>query len=333
MKKSVLHIEPTPERAAPTVLIAYHAHCIDGFTAAWIAARALAEQGKTHALIAMNYDEESIDRLSVALASTPSYTELFILDYSLPVETLKEYSIYADRLSIVLLDHHKTAFERYAPDSILPITAESKWRGEVHGALILLYNNHSGAGIAWNYFHGVGTKAPTLVSFVEDYDLWRFAYGEDTKKVNKVLAHADKVFAIWDILADRMADSLGMTEILQDGAYMLAQHKKQVQEIVSNAIPVVLDSWQGLTVECSRDYTSSVGHELAKLSTTFGLMYSIDPIVNKIVWSLRSDGDFDVSDIAKKHGGGGHKNAAGFETKLFPETPETEDEGSEADGQ
>ena len=29
-------------------------------------------------------------------------------------------------------------------------------------------------------------------------------------------------------------------------------------------------------------------------------------------YSLRSRGDFDVSALAKKHGGGGHKNAAGF---------------------
>jgi nanoRNase/pAp phosphatase (c-di-AMP/oligoRNAs hydrolase) len=29
-------------------------------------------------------------------------------------------------------------------------------------------------------------------------------------------------------------------------------------------------------------------------------------------FSLRSLGDFDVSEIAKEFGGGGHKNAAGF---------------------
>jgi nanoRNase/pAp phosphatase (c-di-AMP/oligoRNAs hydrolase) len=30
------------------------------------------------------------------------------------------------------------------------------------------------------------------------------------------------------------------------------------------------------------------------------------------VFSLRSIGDFDVSEIAKQYGGGGHKNASGF---------------------
>jgi uncharacterized protein len=31
-------------------------------------------------------------------------------------------------------------------------------------------------------------------------------------------------------------------------------------------------------------------------------------------YGLRSRGDFDVSEIAKRHGGGGHKNAAGFQS-------------------
>lgn len=33
-------------------------------------------------------------------------------------------------------------------------------------------------------------------------------------------------------------------------------------------------------------------------------------------FSLRSVGDFDVSEIARKYGGGGHKNAAGFRVPL-----------------
>ena len=35
----------------------------------------------------------------------------------------------------------------------------------------------------------------------------------------------------------------------------------------------------------------------------------------KRIWSLRSIGDFDVSAVASKLGGGGHKNAAGFTEK------------------
>ena len=40
-----------------------------------------------------------------------------------------------------------------------------------------------------------------------------------------------------------------------------------------------------------------------------------------IMFSLRSIGDFDVSAIAKQHGGGGHKNAAGFQTSKIGRLP------------
>ena len=36
----------------------------------------------------------------------------------------------------------------------------------------------------------------------------------------------------------------------------------------------------------------------------------------KVRVSLRSEGDYDVSGIAKRYGGGGHKNAAGFTATL-----------------
>lgn len=50
-----------------------------------------------------------------------------------------------------------------------------------------------------------------------------------------------------------------------------------------------------------------------RTSGTFGLCwyYTKD---GTIACSLRSNGDYDVSAIAKVFGGGGHKNAAGFTT-------------------
>jgi nanoRNase/pAp phosphatase (c-di-AMP/oligoRNAs hydrolase) len=58
---------------------------------------------------------------------------------------------------------------------------------------------------------------------------------------------------------------------------------------------------------------SEIGHELANQSGTFGLIYYIDSD-NSVKCSLRSNGDYDISVMAKHFGGGGHKNAAGFTT-------------------
>lgn len=54
---------------------------------------------------------------------------------------------------------------------------------------------------------------------------------------------------------------------------------------------------------------SDAGHKLAE-SAPFGACYWDTP--EGRVFSLRSQGEFDVSEIAKQYGGGGHKNAAGF---------------------
>lgn len=55
-----------------------------------------------------------------------------------------------------------------------------------------------------------------------------------------------------------------------------------------------------------------IAGELAK-ERPFGACY-FDRQDGKRQWSLRSrDGGADVSEIAKRHGGGGHAQAAGFE--------------------
>ncbi len=62
---------------------------------------------------------------------------------------------------------------------------------------------------------------------------------------------------------------------------------------------------------------SEIGHELCKRysESPFAASYFIRKD-GKIQYSLRSIGNFDVSAVAKEHGGGGHKNAAGFEKGL-----------------
>ena len=41
-------------------------------------------------------------------------------------------------------------------------------------------------------------------------------------------------------------------------------------------------------------------------------------------FSLRSEGEFDVSAVAQQYGGGGHRNAAGFNAATLPWEPPAE---------
>ena len=75
------------------------------------------------------------------------------------------------------------------------------------------------------------------------------------------------------------------------------------------------DKVEGLAANCPPHLASDVGHQLATASGTYGLLWYINK-EGKCLCSLRSNGDYDVSAIARAFGGGGHKNAAGFEVDI-----------------
>ena len=62
---------------------------------------------------------------------------------------------------------------------------------------------------------------------------------------------------------------------------------------------------------------SYIGHELAKRAAfghPIGLVYRVT--ARRVDASIYSIGDVDVSEIARRYGGGGHRNASGFSVGL-----------------
>ena len=135
-------------------------------------------------------------------------------------------------------------------------------------------------------------------------------------------------FEQWKQLLD------GGDEMLQrmytEGAAILRAHNQNVESVVKGGArkcsihkdgPLddgdIYTLWQkdGLAANCPPHLQSDVGHELANQSGTFGLLWSIDKD-NRCKCSLRSNGEYDVSTIAKAFGGGGHRNAAGFQIDI-----------------
>ena len=60
------------------------------------------------------------------------------------------------------------------------------------------------------------------------------------------------------------------------------------------------------------EYIGEAGHRLAQESGTFGLVWHRSAS-GRVYVNLRSNGEYDVSEIAKAFGGGGHRNAAGYQ--------------------
>jgi hypothetical protein len=247
---------------------------------------------------------------------------------------------------VVWLDHHKTAFEMWCggvPE--IGIFQEKFRQSNVLGkdALwlpahhIILNNNKSGALLAWEYFHP-GTDAPMLFKHIDDYDRWQFKI-DGTKEFNKALwSYAPWSFAQWHNTYD-LTDDACTTDMYLEGQAILRAHDQNVQSMVKGSARACKmlhtkeqdaswyathEHWEaefdvnavGLAANCPPHLTSDVGHALATQSGAFGLCWALSKEGMVAKCSLRSNGDYDVSEIAKVFGGGGHKNAAGFEVPI-----------------
>lgn len=311
-------------------LVIYHASCADGFGAAFAAWLKLGERDSI---------EEGAEYVPMRYGTVPdieswhmqyaiSQREVYILDFSFPRQTMDYLFSVAKR--VVWLDHHKTAFEMWCEDGERSLCEQSNGRDEV-----ILDNNKSGAMLAWEYFHP-GTEVPLLIQHIDDRDRWQFKM-EGTKELNAALWTAPWNFQQWKELNES-----DLVPMYKAGKAILRAHNQNVQSVVKGSartcsiVPALINSvdsykapwvwWNdpengdtcgvnGLAANCPPHLQSDVGHELANQSGTFGLLWFVDKD-GQCKCSLRSNGDYDVSAIARTFGGGGHRNAAGFEVDI-----------------
>ena len=314
-----------------TTLIAYHAHCIDGFTAAYIAVKAMYDRGRDVVLIDMEYNEESMKRLCDRVVET-KVKDLVVVDFSLDYVILDELHDSTEDLEITILDHHKTAFERYAPH--MEITPKSEYYGSIASKVgdinneappLELNNDECGASLVWKYYncaevhHTYDIKVPALIQYIRDYDLWRFDHGNTTKWVNKYLCSRPKTLVEWARIFANFDIDESRRAMKAEGRKLQDKHDLTVERIARLAEPIVIKGrggikYEGLAVSCEPKYNSDVGQVLAGQSGSYGLMYNEDYETGKVYYSLRANRkEYDVTVIAKQFNGGGHAGAAGFE--------------------
>lgn len=269
-------------RTEPGKWVFYHAECMDGYAAAWAAWKFFGSNARYKPV-----------RHHAPMPSFPEGAELYILDFCYPLDTLLAAAQRASK--IVVLDHHISAqkeFEAHEKQGILPSTLEVNFIQE-----------HSGCMIAWQYFHG-SLEPPSLLLHIEDHDLWRHKLPK-TEAISKALyIRLPLDFAAFE--------KIKLATLEREGIVLLKQQKLNVARLLKARHKVKLHGIEGLAVNAPAMFSSDLGHELAKLSGTFGLTYSYHGQRQCYDCGLRSISDFDVSELARHFGGGGHKNASGF---------------------
>ena len=265
--------------------VIYHAHCNDGFGAAWAAHRKL---GDSPTYIAADYNDPP--------PQLRPLDNVYILDFSYPFGTTLRI---AEACRLILLDHHASA------------AAELGGIGACKFDL-----TRSGAVLAWEYFHP-GTPVPEILLYVQDYDLWKFELPH-SREINAALGELEKDFAAWDQAA---GDLPGLRD---KGTALLERQHERARNQARAAHSVTVAGLDTQAAECG-ELRSETAHAMLELhpgidlATTYHRREQNGAPVLQV--SLRSRPGFDVSKVARLFGGGGHPQAAGFTMESgFPET-------------
>lgn len=273
----------------------YHGNCADGFGAAWAVWRRW-----KHGVVFLpaSYGDAPPDVLG---------KNVLIVDFSYKRDVLATMG--AAAASIVVLDHHKTAAQEladFAPfyglcEDVPRALTTSK--GDSPNVLVNFDSERSGAIMAWSFCHP-GDRAPAILEYVQDRDLWRFAL-EESREINAYIRSLDHQFEVWNGL--RSIDA-----IVPYGEAILRQQRKDMDALLSATVRRMRIGGHDVPVANLPFYMASeAGNQLSE-GNPFAASY-FDRSDGQRQFSLRSSkGGLDVSEIAKRYGGGGHKHAAGF---------------------
>ncbi len=269
------------------IVILYHGECKDGFSAAWAAWKKF---GETATYIPVFHNEPMPDGLK--------NKEIYLLDFCFDEKTTKE--LLSANKRVTAIDHHATR------ESIVKQTANYSY------AL-----DHSGCVLAWNYFHPK-KAAPKLLAYVEDMDLWAFRVPR-AKEIGAFLDSQKKEFNNWTKLAKLIENAETRAAIIKKGELLLEFEDTLMERMIaSDATLVEFEGYKIFAIN-SPIFRSKMGNMLATDHPPMSIVWN-DKGDKRIV-SLRSIPKFDVEAIAKKYGGGGHKNAAGFTIATHKPTP------------
>lgn len=272
-------------------LCIYHGNCADGYTAAWVALKAGVKD-----FCPGTYGKEPPDVTG---------KHVLMVDFSYKRDILLRMAESA--ASITILDHHKTA------QAELTGFPEAAMSGLLDKNISASFDmSKSGARMAWDFFFPDQDRPP-LIDYVEDRDLWKFDL-PGSREVSAYIFSFDYTFENWDILdlqlRHRMSD-----QVMPGGVAIERKHHKDIRELLKlTKRQMVIGGHIMWVANLPYTLASDAANALASESEPAAGATYFDRNDGQRIFSLRSIGDFDVSAIAKRYGGGGHRNAAGFQT-------------------
>jgi len=268
--------------------ICLHHNDSDGRAAAAIIRYAL---GNGIWLYEMNYgDSIPLEKILIA-------EKIIIVDFSLSKEEMIKLATYH---KLTWIDHHKSALEEM--DGISDL-----WPG-------IRDTREAACVLTWKYFFP-DRSVPQGVRLIGDRDIWKWAYPE-TGPFNEGLYQLDTRpynDSVWIPLFEN--DQTMLDKILQNGKILREARMKTIRRtLLSKGFSVTMDGYKTLVVNLRG--SGDIGQQVRNMGYEIAYCYSDDLHHEELTTFVTMYSDkVDVSDIAKRFGGGGHSGAAGFHFK------------------
>jgi oligoribonuclease NrnB/cAMP/cGMP phosphodiesterase (DHH superfamily) len=167
--------------------------------------------------------------------------------------------------------------------------------------------HHSGAILSWNFFHP-HKKAPWLLRYIEDRDIWKWKL-PNAKAILPAIDLIPQTFPDWNRAARDLERASGRHTYATQGKIALRQNTINVNRILKKMEVATFHGYTAGVVN-SPILEDDLGDAMRTLGYPIAIIWRRDK--GNIRVSLRSSIRVDVAKLAAKHGGGGHRAASGF---------------------
>ena len=287
-------------------LVIYHNKCSDGFGSALCAYNYFK---KTNGL---NSNGRLIEYFGAQFNQAPPNVlnrNVLICDFSYKNDIMKSILLQANK--VVILDHHKSA------EADLKLVSDKNK---------IFRMDHSGAYITWKYFNQSTSSpndlnkvsiqsVPNGILYIEDNDIWKKEMPSSREITAFIFSLPFEFEEYMKLLDDDYIKNVAMPA----GVGMVKQNEVYIKQAIEHCVPKFIqigEQYYFVVHVNSTVLKSEIGNQCLSnfKNADFSAVYSMGE--NDFYFSLRSmDDRADVSIVASKFGGGGHRNAAGLTSK------------------
>lgn len=283
------------------VICIFHSRDLDGWASGAIVKRWCGENNHNIKLIGWDYGQEVdlSDVFSDDGSGDITCDALFICDVMLPKEIME--NLYDKGVNMIWCDHHESSLKE----------AENMNFGDCDGIRSI---NFAGCELTWQYCYP-DEDVPIMIEYLGKYDSHR-EMNDDHKSGILYIQYAARAYitGVDDFEDDYFEDGGWLERWIDEGAAILTYVKTDARETYKKQnFPVKIGDNKFVCVPRERFNPSNYDIDYESEGYDGAMCFWYRGSENVWEFSIYNEnGELDVSEIAKKMGGGGHKAAAGF---------------------